>query len=94
MAVAMVPKATVQAALAPGLLIFAPQCPEMAGDLRQTVAACVLTILVTAPQGELILFILGGKLLTREEEIADVVIEDVQIIAPANSSGYINDVKE
>lgn len=93
-AMSMVPKATVQAALAPGLLIFAPQFPEVAADLRQTVTACVLTILVTAPLGELILFVLGGRLLTREEDVVDVVIEDVQIKAPANSSGYINDVEE
>lgn len=45
--------------------------------------ACVLTILITAPLGELILFVLGGVLLESDEDRSfGGIVHEIQIHTP------------
>ena len=47
--------------------------------------ACVLTILVTAPLGELILLVLGGILLESDEASFNGIVHEIQIHTPTYS---------
>ncbi|CAJ0608731.1 unnamed protein product [Cylicocyclus nassatus] len=59
----LVPKATVQAALGPNLMVSAKQYPEYESEAFFTVICCILAILLTAPIGSFLLDLLAPKLL-------------------------------
>ncbi|CAJ0565036.1 unnamed protein product, partial [Mesorhabditis spiculigera] len=61
-----VPKATVQAALAPGIVVAAAAFPELLPQASIVLSACVVAILLTAPLGQLALGLFGPKFLTQD----------------------------
>ncbi|CAJ0958360.1 unnamed protein product, partial [Mesorhabditis belari] len=91
------PKATVQAALAPSIVLISTPFPSILPFVEIILSASVIAILVTAPLGQLALDLFGEKLLHLEDQkesstnfgikeaIADQGIED-QVNSPKNSS--------
>ncbi|KHJ98671.1 hypothetical protein OESDEN_01363 [Oesophagostomum dentatum] len=69
----LVPKATVQAALGPNLLVLAHDYPQFQDECFFTVVCCILAILMTAPVGSFLLDLLAPRLLQRAAELTNHV---------------------
>ncbi|ETN84696.1 hypothetical protein NECAME_06726 [Necator americanus] len=79
-ALSLIPKATVQAALAPTITALAISLPDLQQEAHTAVTACILTILITAPLGQYILSKTSPVLLrnTRIVGIAKSTLEDME----------------
>ncbi|KIH58719.1 hypothetical protein ANCDUO_11072, partial [Ancylostoma duodenale] len=79
-ALSMLPKATVQAALAPSITALAVGSHHLQHEAHMAVTACILTILLTAPLGQYILQKASPVLLrnTRTVGIAKSTLEDME----------------
>ncbi|KIH60492.1 hypothetical protein ANCDUO_09260, partial [Ancylostoma duodenale] len=79
-ALSMLPKATVQAALAPSITALAVGSNHLQHEAHMAVTACILTILLTAPLGQYILQKASPVLLknTRTVGIAKSTLEDME----------------
>ncbi|KAK6061396.1 hypothetical protein COOONC_00932, partial [Cooperia oncophora] len=55
LALSLLPKATVQAALAPSIMVYAAGMAEYENEAHMAQTACIITILITAPLGQYIL---------------------------------------
>ncbi|RCN52604.1 hypothetical protein ANCCAN_01303 [Ancylostoma caninum] len=83
----LIPKATVQAALGPNLLVSAEEFPEYEDEAlfvrfsppQTTVVCCILVILITAPIGAFVLDISAPRMLQKAaERSAQVAPEDIE----------------
>uniref|UniRef100_A0A914R5U7 Cation/H+ exchanger domain-containing protein n=1 Tax=Panagrolaimus davidi TaxID=227884 RepID=A0A914R5U7_9BILA len=70
--ICFIPKATVQAALAPPLTFFVLSNMETKQYANLVLQTCILSILITAPIGELLILLLGRRALKRTHVISDI----------------------
>ncbi|KAK6760519.1 hypothetical protein RB195_021837 [Necator americanus] len=75
----LIPKATVQAAIGPNLLVSASEYSEFQDESLFTVVCCIFAILLTAPIGAFVLDLTAPRLLQKAaERTASVSPEDVE----------------
>ncbi|CAJ0603128.1 unnamed protein product [Cylicocyclus nassatus] len=79
-ALSLLPKASVQAALAPGIYSLVADTPHLQDEAHMAVTACVLAILLTAPLGQYLLLKASPILLknSRVVGIAKSSLEDME----------------
>uniref|UniRef100_A0AC34FDE8 Uncharacterized protein n=1 Tax=Panagrolaimus sp. ES5 TaxID=591445 RepID=A0AC34FDE8_9BILA len=70
--ICFIPKATVQAALAPPLTFFILSNMETKQYANLVLQTCILSILITAPIGELIILFLGRSALSKVHVVNDI----------------------
>ncbi|KAK6030886.1 hypothetical protein OSTOST_02969, partial [Ostertagia ostertagi] len=80
LALSLLPKATVQAALAPAITVYATGMMEYEKEAQMAQTACIITILLTAPLGHYILSKTAPVLLqnTRVVGVAKSTLEDME----------------
>ncbi|CAD6185012.1 unnamed protein product [Caenorhabditis auriculariae] len=84
LALSLVPKATVQCALGPSLLLSAQKFPEYAENIKVIIYACVVSVIITAPLVEILLSYLAPKLL-RHDVCHTLYLDPSVGYAPAKS---------
>uniref|UniRef100_A0AC35FNV5 Cation/H+ exchanger domain-containing protein n=1 Tax=Panagrolaimus sp. PS1159 TaxID=55785 RepID=A0AC35FNV5_9BILA len=77
MSMCFIPKATVQAALAPALAAYCLRRAETEPHANLVLQTCILSILITAPIGQLLILGLGRIMLFKRTVIADYNISNI-----------------
>uniref|UniRef100_A0A7E4V8L5 Na_H_Exchanger domain-containing protein n=1 Tax=Panagrellus redivivus TaxID=6233 RepID=A0A7E4V8L5_PANRE len=77
MSIAFCPKATVQAALAPALAVYCARNLDYQSHANLVLQTCILSILITAPLGQLLIMGLGRVLLFKRNVVSDYNISNI-----------------
>ncbi|KAE9554643.1 hypothetical protein FO519_002130 [Halicephalobus sp. NKZ332] len=77
MSICFSPKATVQAALAPVLAVYCLRSTEYSNYADLILQTCILSILITAPIGQLLILGLGRAILHKKTVVADYHISNI-----------------
>ncbi|CAB3399850.1 unnamed protein product [Caenorhabditis bovis] len=83
----LVPKATVQCALAPSLILLTDDFPELREKTQLIITICIIAVLVTSPIVDILLYVLAPRLL-RQSSSQTVHISGVQLVQ--DSSGNLD----